>query len=461
MTDVLLFVPGLLGSELNDDEGKVWPGSLWQGVVGFDDAHFKRLLKPNLKVGGIVETAAGVVNIYARWIRAFTHLIRDNALLFPREHNPPKLYTAPYDWRIDVAQAVQVSLVPVLRRIHQDWGNNAKIHIVAHSFGGLLTRYYLQSGKFNGEPAFDNIRTFATFGTPHNGAPVALAAALGLHATNFMNVEQSKQLANDPRYPALYQLFPLFDAPMIWREKGGYLQPISLSDRAFAVQKLKLIAASLDKAAGFRQEIDLISKPLPPRILTFLLVGTRFDTITHFSWNEDNQDIQKVETRDGGDGTVSIQGAFLPGFQMQFSGESHVDLVAAPEARLSLQGIFNATGILAPPKLMLTVRDRSVVVDEAVHARIHAADGDVGTLRGEIAWERATPPAGQVEFTDATPNFTVVAAPAPKPVTYSGPDAEALMLRLAAPSITGMYRLVLRIQGQADVKSEAFAVRPN
>jgi phospholipase A1 len=455
MSDVLLFVPGLLGSELIDDEGKVWPGSLWNGIVGFSEERFLRLLELDLKVGGIVEKAAGIVDIYAQWIWAFSHLRRGGKTLFSRTSNPPTLYTAPYDWRLDVADAAQASLAPVLRQIHQHWGANAEIHIVAHSFGGLLVRYYLQSGNFNGEPAFGKIRTFATFGTPHNGAPVALAAALGLHATNFMSIDQSKRLANDPRYPALYQLFPLFDA--IWRRMaGGYLQPISLSDRQFATQKLNLIDASLDKAIALRQAIDLNTKPLPQGLRTFLLVGTRFDTITHFFW--DGNAAQKVETRDGGDGTVSIQGAFLPGLQMQVSGESHVDLVSAPEARLSLQGLFDAQGILAPGQLMLSVRDRSVTADGTVHLRIHA-DGNISAFQGELAWERAVLSPDQTELSNA--NFAVATAPAPRALRYVGPDVEAMMLRLPAPSMTGVYRLVLRIQGDPDLKSEAFVVRPS
>jgi hypothetical protein len=104
------------------------------------------------------------------------------------------------DWRLDVSVSVQKSIVPVLNQIYQDWGKEAVIHIAAHSFGGLLMRYYLQSGKFNGDPVYSKIKTFVTFGTPHNGAPVALAGALGLHATTFMSIDQSKCLANNLRY---------------------------------------------------------------------------------------------------------------------------------------------------------------------------------------------------------------------------------------------------------------------
>jgi hypothetical protein len=70
LQDVLVFVPGLLGSELY---GKVWPGSFIGGVFGFDEGHFRRLLAPNLRVGGFVETVGGIVDIYRRWLRAFAY----------------------------------------------------------------------------------------------------------------------------------------------------------------------------------------------------------------------------------------------------------------------------------------------------------------------------------------------------------------------------------------------------
>jgi hypothetical protein len=99
LQDILVFVPGLLGSELYDSQGKVWPGSLIGGVFGFDDDHFRRLLAPNLTVGGLVETVGGLVDIYRRWLRAFRALTRHNKQLFSDSSNPPSLYTVPFDWR--------------------------------------------------------------------------------------------------------------------------------------------------------------------------------------------------------------------------------------------------------------------------------------------------------------------------------------------------------------------------
>lgn len=190
------------------------------------------------------------------------------------------------------------------------------------------------------------------------------------------------------------------------------------------------------------------------------MVGTRFDTITHFFWN--GTSVDKVETRDAGDGTVSIQGAFLPGLQLQFTGEAHVDLIAADEARQSLQALFDAHGLLAAPpvpgeeRLVLSVRDRVVDADGPVHLRIHA-EGEVSAFQGELVWERATLKEGQAELTDA--DFAPITMLARTPIRYAGPTAEAMMLRLTAPNMTGIYRLVLKSESRPESRSEAFVVR--
>ena len=48
-----------------------------------------------------------------------------------------------------------------------------------------------------------------------------------------------------------------------------------------------------------------MSRPIPPSIRCFLLIGTRFDTITHVAWSNNKPTV--VETPDSGDGTVSFQ----------------------------------------------------------------------------------------------------------------------------------------------------------
>lgn len=458
MTEVLLFVPGLLGSELYDTEGKIWPGSLFQGVVGFDQEHFERLLEPNLTVGGIVQTAGGLIDIYRKWLKAFRSLRVKSKPLFSDAVSPPTLYTAPYDWRLDIASTAQTVIAAAIDRIHADHGGGVSIHIVAHSLGGLLVRHYLQCGKFNDDPSFTRIVTFTTFGTPHNGASVALAGALGLHKTSFMSIEQSQKLANDPRYPSLFQTFPLANEPIFWnRASGGSLTSKSLNDESFVKDVLKLNAGNLAKAFAFREGIDLTEHPLPGSIRYFLIVGTRFDTITHFEYL--NNSVSKIETADGGDGTVSIQGGYLPGFQMQFCGESHVDLIESRAAKSTFQRLFNADGLLelfGVGRISLSVRDPTVPEGGDVHLAL-TMEGAVKAFSGNLTWERAMLKPGATEFVPA--DFVAIAQPKAVPVDYSGPEAQTMMLKLKAPELSGIYRTVLKRDGLPDEPSSAFVVR--
>ena len=408
-----------------------------------------------LEFGGLVEMVGGLVDIYRQWLRAFRALSRNNTQLFSDSTNPPSLYTVPYDWRLALEDSATDRLAPVIRKARDHWGQDVRIHLVAHSLGGLLCRYYLQSGRFQADVGFGSIKTFITFGTPHNGAPVALAGALGLHKTNFMSIAQSKELANDSRYPSLYQTFPLFSAPLIWKSmKQGKLEPITLSDSAFATGKLHLNRQNLDRATAFRRALD--TAPIPRDIRTFLLIGSRFETITHFFWTGNKIDIG--ETQDGGDGTVSLEGAYLPRCQVQFTGESHVDLIGSDIARVTFQQLFDADGLAAPEigQLKLSVRDLTVDVASEVHIRIKA-EGGILAFTGRLVWDRAVAARRKVE--GGEPKFTPAARPLPIPIRYAGPMADAIALRLQAPSRAGVYRLRLVKGTRSEAVSAAFAVR--
>src|SRR5437762_8300829 len=104
--DILVFIPGTLGSELWDGANKVWPGSTWEAIRGYSDARFRQLLKPDLTPRDIVRSAAGgFIGIYVNWLEAFEAIVRDGQQLFrenPGPGNTKTLYAFPYDWRIDL-----------------------------------------------------------------------------------------------------------------------------------------------------------------------------------------------------------------------------------------------------------------------------------------------------------------------------------------------------------------------
>lgn len=446
MKEYLVFVPGLLGSELYDGETKVWPGSGWNAVRGFSEDHFQRLLKPDLEARDIVRNAiGGFVDIYGDWISRFESLrsASDFSRLFDEKSGT--LRVVPYDWRKPIQDAAQ-RLSSVVDEIAAQDTDSPAINLICHSQGGLVARYYLQSGDFSTRPGLRAIKTFITFGTPHNGAPIALAGVLGKHKTNFLSLSQSQRLANDRRYPALYQIFPRSNQPLLWeRTANGRLTPHRLDEEAFVIEHVKLDPVNYQAYREFRNVID--TRPYPEQVRRFVLMGTRYETITHFFWT--GRDVQPVECDDGGDGTVSIQGAYLPEVQCRFTGESHVSLIKSAEARQTFQDLMDATGLLAAGIGQVEVSTRDILVDN--NAPIHLSiisDGTMGAMSGEIVIEGAPLPAdlgqepGKVEF------MPLRGRP-PQPFDYRGPSITSATMKLAGIGTPGVYRVTIQSPGGA------------
>ena len=73
------------------------------------------------------------------------------------------LFAVPYDWRMPIEQAAEKYLKQAIKDIKNKTGYD-KVHVIAHSMGGLLTRYYIQN--IDG----DSIDRFAMVGTPNHGS---------------------------------------------------------------------------------------------------------------------------------------------------------------------------------------------------------------------------------------------------------------------------------------------------
>lgn len=80
------------------------------------------------------------------------------------------LFIAHYDWRQSAAHNASSYLVPVIQQAKQET-NASKVDIVAHSFGGIVARAYVQGENYN-----DDIDQLITLGSPHRGAADAYVA---------------------------------------------------------------------------------------------------------------------------------------------------------------------------------------------------------------------------------------------------------------------------------------------
>lgn len=116
-----------------------------------------------------------------------------------------------YDWRLDVETSAG-ELVNLLGQIYAAYGPTAQLYIVAHSMGGLLSRYVWEGGLINNEVA-GIFQSLTTLGTPHLGAPLALAAITGELPSALLSLfglssSEVQQFVDNPHFPSTYELLP-------------------------------------------------------------------------------------------------------------------------------------------------------------------------------------------------------------------------------------------------------------
>lgn len=437
MTDVLVFLPGIMGSELHDAEGRVWPGTLIDGVFKFSDKRFERLLADDLEPRDIIREVGGVVKVYEPWIEALESMRsrETGAALFSEAAK--SLRVVPYDWRKSASLAAE-RLAVAVDEVRQSHGADAQIHIAAHSLGGVIARYYLQSARFEQRPGFKHVRSFITFGTPHNGSPIAVAGAIGQHQAQFLDSKQTKTIVNDERFPALYELFPDPSIAIVWdRTTKGRLQPLSIYDPAFGQAKLGLNAKNLQRALDLH---NAIRGKKWPDVRTFIFVGTRFETITHFYWNGTRA--QRVDTEDAGDGAVPLTCSMVPGQQMRFTSREHGAILLSKEARDGLGELFGADGLLfTDPNTIVIVAPRDQVVshNEPIHILLRV-EGPATSIGGTLFLERARIAATAETIGEAA--FDVMNRQAARALSYGGPNLAALTAVLDGVTGPGVYRPV-------------------
>jgi pimeloyl-ACP methyl ester carboxylesterase len=223
-TPPVILIPGALGSRLRDNRSgaEVWPGSTLHLLAGskqdlalpFDPVALQPL-DDGLKASGLFEE---VLN--SDFYGAILRTLRQSGGFVPGklgEHADPRVrryYVFAYDWRQDnvtIAKRLD-ALIEQLRRDYDD--PNLKVNVIAHSMGGLITRYYLRYGTadaLEGEGDFpinmagaQKVGTAVLLGTPNLGSVSSLQSMLLGHKVGLRRIEP-EVLAT---MPSVYQLLP-------------------------------------------------------------------------------------------------------------------------------------------------------------------------------------------------------------------------------------------------------------
>lgn len=442
MSEIVVFLPGIMGSELRLVDKRIWPGSV--GSLFGAYKQMDELLRPDL-------VAVDVIRSFS--VSEQYKALLDDLRKFGFEEGRG-LYPFPYDWRKSNAEAADRLADRLDELVGRPEHAGAEITLLAHSMGGLVGRYFLESGRFESRAGFEAVRRLITLGTPHRGAPLALSAAVGKEKRLFLSAEQVHQLANDPRYPSLYELLPATDEPFAWDGNfGKKLAPLDVFDTATATA-LGLVAANLDAAKTFRLGLDFARRP--PGVRYFLFYGTRQTTISASSLKlgaaSPKDRVTNLEIEDGGDGTVPVWSGMSAGFQGRAVGGEHGSIYKNEELRRTLAALFGYTGTLAAAVAVeVAVRDRVVEPEDLLHIALSLGAG-VSELRGSLQLERALVDAeGKLE--------AFVPAGAPQILSYSGANAEQIAITREAPELPGVYRLSFLSSSGARLGFDEFFVQ--
>lgn len=273
MKDIVVILPGIMGSVLQKDGKDLWNvsgrivsralnpfGSGLQDLklVGDDPngGDIEDGIKPTRLItdtylvpefSGFGRLVDGYNRLSAQITENFTDIVEGNIYDDPDE-KAANFYHFPYDWRRDNranANILKRLLDKRLYRWREVSGNeNAKVILLAHSMGGLVSRYYLE--VLGG---WQNCKALFTFGTPYRGSVNALNTfANGMKKGGF---DIGAYLGLDEVIPTLtgaYQLLPRYRALQV----GDEYYRISQSPEAIPGIDLEKAAAAL----AFHNEID-------------------------------------------------------------------------------------------------------------------------------------------------------------------------------------------------------------
>jgi pimeloyl-ACP methyl ester carboxylesterase len=185
----IIIIPGLMGSTLVNEKGEeVWPKSASNLAFSRFDELAGDVGNDGIVPGRLFDSLAGI-DFYATLqttLEKVGHYEKSQAGIPvpPLMKNKRRYYVLLYDWRKSNFEAVN-ELHALIDKIRTDYRNPAlKVDIIAHSNGGLISRYYLQYGpqvpdqRANPKPWQEGsarIRRIAMLGTPNLGSIISVS----------------------------------------------------------------------------------------------------------------------------------------------------------------------------------------------------------------------------------------------------------------------------------------------
>jgi pSer/pThr/pTyr-binding forkhead associated (FHA) protein len=308
----VVFVPGLMGSELWLGNERVWPN------IKMMLTNPEIFIYPSdipLEPRGIVDEVVIVPNLIKQdqYNRLGDYLVGE--LNFQREVD---FFEFPYDWRQDVRISARQ-----LGELIESLDNSQPIVIIGHSLGTMVTRYYVECLG-----ADKRVERIILMGGPHKGAVKGLVSMLVVPEVlpfGLMGERLRKILMT---YPSTYQIMPDYavgtdqhGVKINFLEDGDWLDP----------EHLPLLKMGQD----FRREL----KPTTgiPSVSVF---GYGIKTKSNVTIQRDaNGKIESVDYQSEkiGDGSILEQSAFLQGSEIHPVHQHHGSLFVDNDVKMRLK----------------------------------------------------------------------------------------------------------------------------
>ncbi len=322
----VVFVPGITGTSLVKSGNilDVWWEQVAKAVVEKDDPKVIELLTQSGLEPGQPLQDAGTTKVYGPLIDYFTgkgfRYVVANQDPLPEQGNV--LIGFGYDWRqsnVDSASALN-DYLNFIASAQKD----APIWLLAHSMGGLVSRYVLESGDFSSSASY-KIQGLVTAATPHIGAPLALSAVTGqANQSDLLNPQLIETLVDEPKFLSAFQLLVAPGTPFVFENNGDTGVDI-YSGAVFDLltgatpNGFGAPSASFASAQAFWNKLNPNSGI--PYYVTF---GSGLATTTSFDYVPSGstpvaQLVPQINTAaDGGDGTVPVWSTSLVAAQASF-----------------------------------------------------------------------------------------------------------------------------------------------
>lgn len=294
----VIFVPGMMGSELWLGSERVWPNVNYL----FKHPEVVRYTEDTrLEARGVLNEIVIIPNLitFEQYSHLGDYLVEE--LGYERGVN---FIEFAYDWRQDVRRSARA-----LGQLIENWAVEQPITIIAHSLGTLVSRYYVT--KLSGK---EKVNRLLLMGGPHQGVPKIAANLLtgvdmlpfGLMGKRLTEVIET--------FPSSYQILPLY--PCANDQNGAPIR--FLDDESWVKEAYRPL---LRAAREFRRELGMQTS-----VPTVSIFGYGLKTSTHIQLQRDAQGVfQKLSIglEPRGDNTIPETSAVLPGTEIHPVQQHH------------------------------------------------------------------------------------------------------------------------------------------